>query len=83
MILVLNVVVGGRLSSIELWCIARYARYKRAREAAVEEEKKRIEEEKRRLFFAMVGPTPSTHAILTQLKAGDTVHQAGELPKAH
>ena len=29
------------------------------------------------------GPTPATHAILTQLKAGDTVHQAGELPKTH
>ena len=26
---------------------------------------------------------PATHAILTQLKAGDTLHQAGELPKAH
>ena len=28
-------------------------------------------------------PTPATHAILTQLKAGGTVHQAGELPKTH
>merc|ERR1719443_1510479 len=35
--------------------IEEYARYKRAREQAVEDEKKRIEEEKRRLFFAMVG----------------------------
>ena len=26
-------------------------------------------------------PTPATHAILAQLKAGETVHQAGELPK--
>ena len=30
-----------------------------------------------------VPPTPATHAILTRLKAGDTVHQAGELPKTH
>ena len=30
-----------------------------------------------------VDPTPATHAILTQLKAGDTEHQAGELPKTH
>ena len=26
-------------------------------------------------------PSPATHAILAQLKAGETVHQAGELPK--
>ena len=26
-------------------------------------------------------PTSATHAILAQLKAGETVHQAGELPK--
>ena len=26
-------------------------------------------------------PTPATHAILAQLKAGETVYQAGELPK--
>ena len=25
-------------------------------------------------------PTPATHAILARLKAGETVHQAGELP---
>ena len=29
----------------------------------------------------MVEPTPATHAILAQLKAGETVYQAGELPK--
>ena len=28
-----------------------------------------------------VCPTPATHAILVQLKAGETVYQAGELPK--
>ena len=28
-----------------------------------------------------VGPSPATHVILAQLKAGETVHQAGELPK--
>ena len=28
-----------------------------------------------------VRPSPATHAILAQLKAGETVHQAGELPK--
>ena len=28
-------------------------------------------------------PTPATHAILAQLKAGETVYQAGELPKTH
>ena len=28
-----------------------------------------------------VHPTPATHAILTVLKAGETVYQAGELPK--
>ena len=32
---------------------------------------------------AAVRPTPATRAILTQLKAGDEVHQAGELPKTH
>ena len=26
-------------------------------------------------------PSPATHAILAQLKAGETVYQAGELPK--
>ena len=26
-------------------------------------------------------PSPATHAIWAQLKAGETVHQAGELPK--
>ena len=26
-------------------------------------------------------PTPATHVILAQLKAGETVYQAGELPK--
>ena len=30
-----------------------------------------------------VEPTPATHAISTHLKAGDTVHEAGELPKTH
>ena len=29
----------------------------------------------------MVAPSPATHAILAQLKAGETVYQAGELPK--
>ena len=29
----------------------------------------------------MVNPTPATHAILAQLKTGETVYQAGELPK--
>ena len=33
--------------------------------------------------YCYAEPTPATHAILTQLKAGDTVHQAGELPKTH
>ena len=28
-------------------------------------------------------PTPAIHAILTQLKAGEAVHQAGKLPKTH
>ena len=28
-----------------------------------------------------VEPSPATHAILAQLKAGETVYQAGELPK--
>ena len=28
-----------------------------------------------------VEPTPATHAILAQVKAGETVHEAGELPK--
>ena len=28
-----------------------------------------------------VAPSSATHAILTLLKAGETVHQAGELPK--
>ena len=28
-----------------------------------------------------VPPTPATHAILARLKAGETVHQAGEVPK--
>ena len=28
-----------------------------------------------------VHPSPATHAILAQLKAGETVFQAGELPK--
>ena len=27
--------------------------------------------------------TPATRAIVTQLKVGDTVHQAGELPETH
>ena len=27
------------------------------------------------------GPTPANHAISAQLKAGETVYQAGELPK--
>ena len=26
-------------------------------------------------------PTPATHAILTRLKAGETVYQTGEVPK--
>ena len=30
---------------------------------------------------AAVMPSPATHAILTVLKAGETVHQAGELPE--
>ena len=30
---------------------------------------------------AAVAPTPATHAILAQLKAGETVCQAGERPK--
>ena len=30
---------------------------------------------------ARVHPSPATHAILAQLKAGETVYQAGELPK--
>ena len=29
----------------------------------------------------LVDPTPATHALLAQLKAGETVYQAGELPK--
>ena len=29
----------------------------------------------------IVYPSPATHTILTQLKAGDTLYQAGELPK--
>ena len=28
-----------------------------------------------------VTPSPATHAILAQLKAGETVHQVGEVPK--
>ena len=28
-----------------------------------------------------VAPSPATHAILAQLKAGETVYLAGELPK--
>merc|ERR1719424_1719781 len=35
--------------------IEEYARHKRAREEAIEAEKKRIEEEKKRIFFSMVG----------------------------
>ena len=27
------------------------------------------------------GPTPATHVIFAQLKAGETVYQAGELPE--
>ena len=30
---------------------------------------------------ASVVATPATHSILTVLKAGETVHQAGEVPK--
>ena len=30
---------------------------------------------------AAVEPSPATHAILAQLKAGETVYQTGELPK--
>ena len=29
----------------------------------------------------IVHPSPATHAILAQLKAGETVYQTGELPK--
>ena len=34
-----------------------------------------------RMAAATALPTPATHAILAQLKAGETVYQAGELPK--
>ena len=30
----------------------------------------------------LVFPSPATHAILAQLKAGETVYQPGELPEA-
>ena len=40
-----------------------------------------VQERLQRFVLGMVDPSPANHASLTQLKAGDTIHQAGELQK--
>ena len=39
------------------------------------------DEDYMRSWRSLVNPTPATHAFLAQLKAGEPLYQAGELPK--
>ena len=42
--------------------------------------KRGVDEQRQTEAPCSVLPSPATHAILTVLKAGETVYQAGELP---
>ena len=70
-------VPDGDAPSFRILCMQMARRIQVARKDDAEEEDDDADED----GLAQL-PQPSDH-VLAQLKAGDTVHQAGELPKTH